>query len=154
VRFEVVVKPKHPEHAAVFTADARLTAALQAAGLAFSYLQDRIHDIAKAASAADCALSLLPTTPGMDLLLAGKPSAYFNRLTWGDPRFDDHPLLVRNADEIVAFLRGVRAVRPSFIDTLDPWRDGASRERIAQAIVAAVADRELRAGHGAAKISA
>jgi hypothetical protein len=136
-QMSIVIKPKQPRHRAVFEADARLAAAMRDAGTSVAYLPDEIHDIAQAASLADFVLSLLPTTPGMDLLLSGKPSAYFNTLTWGDPRFDSHPLLVRDADEIEAFLRGHRGVKKDFLNTLDPWRDGASRERIAQHVLAA-----------------
>jgi hypothetical protein len=119
-----------------------------------TYLQDEIHDIARAAAVADYVLSLLPTTPGMDLLLSGKPSAYFNRLTWGNPRFDDSPLIVRNADEIEAFLRGERGITRDFLDSLDPWRDGASQARIANRIVAIVEERRRHADKRTARISA
>jgi hypothetical protein len=152
-QMSIVIKPKHPHHKAIFEADARLTAALHDARTSIAFLPDEIHDIAQAASIADYVLSLLPTTPGMDLLLSGKPSAYFNRLTWGHPRFDGSPLIVRSADEIEAFLTGARTVSRAFLDSLDPWRDGSSRERIAQRILT-VAREKPPTTHDIAEVSA
>lgn len=131
---QVVVKPKHPDHANVFRNHPRLTAALREEGIEFTYLTDKIHDIGKAVSMADYALSLLPTTPGIDALLTGIPSAYFNTLRWGHERFDQHPMIVKSAEEIEAFLGGRRPLEPAFVDSLDPWRDGHSRARLCAVI--------------------
>jgi hypothetical protein len=132
-----------------------LSATLQEEGVVFTYLRDRIHDIAKAVSMADYALSLLPTTPGIDALLTGTPSAYFNRLDWGHPRFDECPLIVRDADEIEAFLSGSREVDQQFLDSLDPWRDGNSRARLC-AIISQISEtaRERAGDSDAAKLTA
>jgi hypothetical protein len=131
---QVVVKPKHADHAGVLRNHPRLTAALREEGIEFTYLTDKIHDIGKAVSMADYALSLLPTTPGIDALLTGIPSAYFNTLGWGHERFDEHPMIVKSAEEIEAFLGGRRPLEPAFVDSLDPWRDGHSRARLCAVI--------------------
>lgn len=153
-RFEIVVKPKHTAHVALLEQDQRLAAAVAASPTPLTCLQHGVHETIEAVARADYALALLPTTPGMDVLLTGVPSRYFNRLSFGDPFFDESPLIVRTVDEIVAFLSGERSLSPAFIDSLDPWRDGQARGRLTQVIVDAARHHRGTADSTAALLSA
>ena len=88
----------------------------------------------EAIAGADYVLSLLPTTPGLEALLLGKRSAYFNALDWGDQGADGHPAIVRDEREIEQFLSGQRSVGSDLLDLLDPYRDGKAGERLRQII--------------------
>ncbi|MBI2986736.1 MAG: hypothetical protein HYY45_08210, partial [Deltaproteobacteria bacterium] len=128
--YRVVIKPKHVRHIDVFQQHPALCALLRDEGVEVTYLAKAISDVKEAIERADYVLALLPTTPGMDALLLGKPSAYFNTLRQGDPVFDEHPIIVRDEDEIEQFLKGRRAVDNGLLNRFDPYRDGRARERL------------------------
>jgi hypothetical protein len=133
--YRVVIKPKHIYHNDIFKKNSVLSSLLLDAKEEVEYLARKDHDVEEIIEGADYVLSLLPTTPGIEALLLGKPSAYFTLLRWGDPLFDsENPLIVKSQGEIEQFLLGERPVDNGFLNRLDPYRDGRAKERLCKVI--------------------
>ena len=119
----------------IFNKNTTLSSLLAQEGLELEYVSRAAHDVEEVIDQADYVLSLLNTTPGMDAVLLGKPSAYYNLLNWGDLfACEENPIILKNQKEIEEFLLGQRSVGDDFLNRLDPYRDGRTKQRLCQSI--------------------
>lgn len=136
VTFRLLLKTKDPEHVSIILNDEEITALLQSYDLELTPRVRARHDVEAAIEEADIVLSIGFTSPGLDALLLGKPSAYFT--PYGNLNYNmifnvkngKNPLVVHNASEIRAFLEGSAPIDPDILNGLDPFRDGKACTRL------------------------
>jgi len=139
---EFTVKTKHAEHVDLVLEDAALGELVERARDNFHFVRQARGDYAQLLFDADIVLAIGFTTPGVEGLLLGKPLIYYSRIEHDGHAFAGLPgTVAESEEELRALFAEVRRDPQEYarrhqaqITRLDPFRDGAARERIHTAL--------------------
>ena len=132
-KYRLFLKAKDPEHVPLILSDKEISSLLDYYDLELIPKVRVRHDIETVIEESDIFLSIGFTTPGLDALLLGKPSAYFtpyNDFNY-NAIFNNNTLVLHNVSEIKSFLKYGNVVDQNILDGLDPFRDGKASLRLA-----------------------
>ncbi len=134
VRYVVFLKPKEPKHTDLLLEHPDVKAAVARSGIEINLFARAKFDEVDAIRMADVVLASAFTTPGIEPLSMGKPSAYFTPYSGiYRPVFDaDNGLVLHTEEEVVQFLLNPRMPADDVLDGVDPYRDGKASERLAE----------------------
>ena len=133
--YRVAVKLKDPEDAQTLMSSERYRSGVEGAGVDVEYITSRRHDIEECINESDAVIAIGFTTPGMDAFLLGKKAAYYSTFENVNSVFRDGKGLVLGSEgDVKRFLSEGVSVEKKYVDSLDPFRDGRARERIAGVI--------------------
>ncbi len=129
----VLIKVKEPQHARVLATDARVAALIQASGADVDFLEMTRHTNGGVFDVADRVLAIGFTTPGMDGLLRGIPSAFVSDFDDSMTLFNDRDVfLLRSEAAVASFVAHGRPCSEAELEELDPYHDGKAWTRIAE----------------------
>jgi hypothetical protein len=131
------VKCKDPHHADVFKANPALNLRLSGTPN-LTFLRQARHSYRDLLAEAEIVLTIGFTTPGTEALLLGKKAFYYSAMDRGGEAYRSNPLWVaKSAAELKSAFEGALANPEKTneqlcrgLDLLDPFRDGAARQRI------------------------
>jgi hypothetical protein len=136
----LVVKPKDPWHVQVMRDDPSLGPRLAALGDRVEIASADRFDTDRFIREASIVVAIGFTTPGIDALLAGKPTVFFNQLDGAaDSLTAPAGLTVESGEALTRRLAELAQpdavpIARDALDRLDPYRDGDARSRILAAM--------------------
>jgi len=130
--FQIIIKLKTKEQLPYLNAKANFTTLLNKFNQDITFSGKELYDTASLISDADMVIAIGFTTPGMDALLLGKKSIYFTpyEFRYNNIFFPGSPAVANNTEQLKQFLRSEKSIDPSFMDGLDPFRDGKAGQRL------------------------
>jgi hypothetical protein len=137
------VKTKEPEHVASILADEEFRSMYEQVQGNFVFLELARHDYFEVLNSSDIVLAIGFTSPGAEAALLGKRVIYYTELKTGGEVFRQLPdFIARNDEELSRLFQTAvddyqeyAQVNSKKLDSLDPFRDGLARKRIAEVLV-------------------
>ena len=137
-----VVKSKEPEYAEIILNDNEFMDLYRRAKDNFIFLNRPRYDYADLLFLNNIFIAVGFTTPGMEALLLGKRTIYYNELNYGGMAYNNLPQLVADGEESLSnvFKQAVQdfetytEINSENLNELEPFRDGNARRRIYEEI--------------------
>jgi hypothetical protein len=138
------VKTKEPEHVATILADEEFRSLYTGLEGSFVFWERARHDYFEILDSSDIVLAIGFTSPGAEAALLGKRVIYYTELKTGGEVFRQLPdFIAHNGDELTELFdiavkdyQEYARLNSNKLDSLDPFRDGLARKRIAEVLVA------------------
>lgn len=139
-----IVKTKDPEHVNIMMAERDFRESYSDVKDNFAFADRLRFDYATLLFSSDIVVAIGFTTPGTEGMLLGKSAIYYSKLRCGGQAFSHMPFLIAgNGEQLMELFskalqrhRGRIEMDADGIDKLDPFRDGAARDRIHRILLA------------------
>lgn len=135
---QFVVKSKEPEYTKIILNDSEFVNLYAKTKDNFIFFNRPRHDYADLLFSGDIFIAVGFTTPGLEALLLGKRTIYYNELSHGGNAYRNLSQLIASNEETLNILfeqatqdyDNYTRINSINLDTLDPFRDGNARRRI------------------------
>jgi hypothetical protein len=130
--FEFLIKTKHAADGQRVLANARFKEIFLRVQRNCRFLEEPQHEYVKYLAAADVVIAMGFTTPGVEAILLGIPTIYYDGFRFAGLPFRSLPgLIVADAEEMrLRFEDWLQQPHVWDLSGLDPYRDGHARERV------------------------